>query len=1042
MGSGRGDEDLSTAIIRIHPLVLGVFLGILAPREERSYWLVNPSERFASPMTCRCLFKLLLIVTSLLIFANQRGWATAEAPPLQENQNYLVRSWMTGDGVPYNVVTSILQDRLGYLWMATTGGVARFDGRQFKTIEFPASLKRRGMNIRGIAEDGDAGILALLPSGEILRIRQEIVSVHPLTDRLPDHALSDVFVEADGTIWVGTLNCNLFRWKDGQLLSFGKAQGIERRAPSFSFAPDGEGRTWIAAGNFLGYYKDGALVPYRRPLGKKIIVAPSRVGGIWILADTRLYELKGDEVSALPSTPAELPSTATPRHLFEDRNHALWIATRHDGLFRYAQGELKPVDFGCDSALFVTEDREGGIWVGSEGCGVSMLRPKFFSLLAQNAGLTEKSCSGVAADSSGDLWVANREDGVVHLHNGQSQPVPPEYKLKANTISTSPNGEIWVGATDGLYRITPGQKTPPQKIETALTDIRSVLCTQNGDTWFSSYSLQLGYIHGESCYLLSAKDGYVPQRMTGLAEGRDGTIWIASTLGGLRRFTNRQLTTMPPPQTFTIASINGMYVDNAGLLWLATADGLVLFDNHEFFHFSEAQGLLDSLLLQIQEDDLGHLWLGARQGFYRVARDQLLDLAKGKRAKVDAMMLRKEDGVPSLSPVGGSSPLSVKDRNGQLWFATLQGVLGIDPGKTSTPSLHPPVVIQEIRVDDHGVSPITPSFRVPPGQHHIKFQFAALSFAATEKIRLWYQLEGIDPTWVETGSTRSAEYSSLPPRDYRLRVLASEKSPAVGDSADVLFTFSVVPAWWQTLWAQAGAIVVLTGTLVWGLRRYSHWQLKLQLERLKQAHAMEKERARIARDLHDELGGSLTRIAFGVDQLKRRLSGSEAHPLVEQLSQRVRRHASDLQRVVWVESAKNDSLDRVALFIGRFGQEYFRDSAVDCVVHGTSDIPAHPIAPEVQHHLVAIAKEAFNNVLKHAKATHVTVEVRFSQGIFEVKIKDDGVGFVAPAERDENHNGLVNMRARIAEVGGQLQIDGQPGNGTTVLVQWPYTPES
>jgi len=178
------------------------------------------------------------------------------------------------------------------------------------------------------------------------------------------------------------------------------------------------------------------------------------------------------------------------------------------------------------------------------------------------------------------------------------------------------------------------------------------------------------------------------------------------------------------------------------------------------------------------------------------------------------------------------------------------------------------------------------------------------------------------------------------------------------------------------------------------------------------------ERARIARDLHDELGGSLTRIAFGADQLKRRLAGSELHPLLEQLDDRIRRHASDLRRVVWMESAKNGSLDRLASLIARFGEDYFRDSRVECIVRISDPIPSDVIQPDVQHNLMVIAAQ-------------------FQQSVFSLTIKDNGIGFAPGADEDYDHNGLSNMRARIAEIHGKLEIRSQPGAGTEVSVLWP-----
>lgn len=250
------------------------------------------------------------------------------------------------------------------------------------------------------------------------------------------------------------------------------------------------------------------------------------------------------------------------------------------------------------------------------------------------------------------------------------------------------------------------------------------------------------------------------------------------------------------------------------------------------------------------------------------------------------------------------------------------------------------------------------------------------------------------------------------------------------------FDFSVTPAWWETTWTRAGTVLLLIGGAGWAFGRYENWRLQRQIERLRREHAVEYERARIARDLHDELGGSLTRIAFGADQLRRRLAGSEFDPLLEQLGGRIRRHASDLQRVVWAESAKNDSLERLVSLIARFGQDYFHDSRLECIVRVADPMPADRIQPDVQHNLIAIAKEAFSNVLKHAQATEVVITAHYRQPVFTLAIKDNGIGFVPAAGEDYDHNGLSNMRARVAEIRGKLEIRSQPGAGTEVSVIW------
>jgi signal transduction histidine kinase/streptogramin lyase len=945
------------------------------------------------------------------------------------SSGFYARTWTTDDGLPHNDVTHILQDRAGYIWLATLGGLTRFDGREFKTFDLPWDLQLRGYNIRGLAEEADSTLLLVIPNGDVVRLHDGAFSVHPITDSLKGLSPVDVYCDAEGAVWVGTEEGVLVRWQHGQTATFGKGEGIDRRSPAFSFATDRRGRTWIGTGGFLGCYSGGALVPFGRRLGSTILIAAARTGGIWILADSHLSRLDDGELTAVLSAPDQLSPASLPRHVFEDRDHSVWISTGLKGLYRFAQGKLDRVAGLDDFTRAVAEDREGDIWVGTEGGGVSMLRQNFFSLYDDRAGLPAKTSGAVCVDPAGDVWFANRQGGVVRRHGGLFQAPPGTGKLFVNTVCPDHEGGLWVGGSQGLYHLPADPALPPREFPLASMDIRTLFCARNGDLWFASSLGAVGLIRGGRCRMLSAGDGYEAVRGgTAIAEDRTGAIWIGTGSGSLWKILDGRPSRVDFPAEIPVVPIHTLYTDSSGLLWIGTANGLVLHDGGGFRRFTEAEGLFDRIIFQIEEDNLGYLWLGSRHGLYRVSRESLLALARGAADHVSSMAIGKEDGLPATSMIVNGQPLSWKDSAGILWFATLHGVLAVDPTKIAVPSAHPPVLVEQTLLDGRAQDMSLP-IRVPGGRHRLEFQFAVLSFAAAEKIHLRHQLVGIDPGWVETGAARTASYSSLPPGKYRLRVTT--------DGAGGGLDFVVAPAWWQTIWARAGGAILLIGCAGWAFSRYAHWRLQRELERLKREHAVEDERARIARDLHDELGGSLTRIAFGADQLKRRLIGSEAHPLLEQLNDRIRRHASDLQRIIWVESAKNDSLDRLAFLIARFGQDYFHDSRVECIVRIADPIPPARIQPEVQHNLIAVAKEAFNNVLKHAHATEVVITARFHESAFELAIKDNGIGFVSVAGEDFEHNGFSNMRARIAEIGGKLEIRGEPGAGTVVSVVWP-----
>jgi len=942
---------------------------------------------------------------------------------------FYARTWTTDEGLPHNDVTHIIQDRTGYIWLATLGGLSRFDGREFKTVDLPLELKERGYNIRGLVEEADSSLLLVLPNGDVVRSNRGEFSIHPITASLKGETPIDLFAEPGGAVWVGTGEGNLFRWQNGRTEKFGKNEGIDRRAPVFSFATDGRGRTWIGTGSFLGYYSNGALVPFERRLGSTILIADAHPSGIWILADSSLLRLDEGALTVALSSPDQLPPTVLSRNVFEDHNHTVWIATGRRGLFRCAHGMLERIPVLDDFTRTVAEDSEGDIWVGTEGSGVSILRPNCFSVYDTKVGLQEKTSGAVCVDRAGDVWFANHQGGAVRGRGSHFQAAPGTEDLGVNTVCPGRDGDVWVGGSQGIHRLKAGSSAPLWKFPLPAMDVRTLFCARNGDLWFANAQGALGFIRGDHYRLFSADDGYasVPGG-TAIAEDPAGAIWIGPESGSLWRFSGGRLSPVAFPSSIPIAPIHVLHMDAAGLLWIGTANGLVLRQGGEFRRFTEADGIFDRIIFQIEEDNLGYLWLGSRHGLYRVRREALLSLANGTAGHVVSTTLGKEDGLPATSMVVNGQPLSWKDSSGTLWFTTLHGVLAVYPTKVAVPSEHPPVLVEQTLLDGRAQEMASP-LRVPAGRHRLEFQLAVLSYAAAEKVRLWHELEGIDPGWVETGVGQRASYSSLPPGRYRLRV-ATEGSEGGLD-------FSVTPAWWQTLWARAGAVVVLIGGAGWAFGRYENWRLQRQLERLKREHAVEYERARIARDLHDELGGSLTRIAFGADQLKRRLAGSEFHSLLEQLDDRIRRHASDLQRVVWAESAKNDSLERLVSLITRFGQDYFRDSRVECIVRITDPIPSARIQPEVQHNLIAIAKEAFNNVLKHAHATEVVIAAQYQQPVFTLTIKDNGIGFVPAVGEDYDHNGLSNMRTRVAEIRGRFELRSQPGTGTEISVIWP-----
>ncbi|HWI58198.1 MAG TPA: ATP-binding protein, partial [Bacillota bacterium] len=241
---------------------------------------------------------------------------------------------------------------------------------------------------------------------------------------------------------------------------------------------------------------------------------------------------------------------------------------------------------------------------------------------------------------------------------------------------------------------------------------------------------------------------------------------------------------------------------------------------------------------------------------------------------------------------------------------------------------------------------------------------------------------------------------------------------------------SVQPFVWQTAWFKAAAAASLAALLAWAVRRVERWRAGLRLERLHRKHALERERARISRDIHDDLGASLTQIVFLSEQADSRLPQPEP-----QWNQRIRTAARNtirsLDEIVWAVSPKHDTLESLANYLTQFVLEHFGLAGVQCLLEIPTVLPAAELSAEVRHNLLLATREAVQNVVAHAKATQARVKLELTEAALEISVSDNGAGFPQVPSIAQG-NGLLNMRRRLDQIGGETTITSNPGSGTTV----------
>ena len=329
------------------------------------------------------------------------------------------------------------------------------------------------------------------------------------------------------------------------------------------------------------------------------------------------------------------------------------------------------------------------------------------------------------------------------------------------------------------------------------------------------------------------------------------------------------------------------------------------------------------------------------------------------------------------------------------------------------------------------------------------FQYTALSFASPEKVRFRYRLTSIDPEWIEAGGgAPGARYPKLPPGHYEFRVTACNNegrwNPEGGRIA-----LTVLPPYWQTWWFMAVAAAGSVSAVAGGARYWMFRRLRRRLRLLEQQHALEKERSRIARDMHDEIGARLTQISFLCELVKRDLDHpAEARKDLDRMSGAAREVIKGLEEIVWTVNPKHDSLDDLATYLTRYAQEVFQGSAIACTLDIPLHLPAMPLSADVRHNLFLAVKEALNNIVKHAAASAVKIQLRVGPGAYAITITDNGRGFHRSTPRSPDGDGaarepaagdgLANMRERLEASGGRCRIESHPQRGTTVVLEMPH----
>ncbi|HEY0083721.1 MAG TPA: two-component regulator propeller domain-containing protein [Pyrinomonadaceae bacterium] len=989
------------------------------------------------------------LICGLSPHANGRASAAAAAPFAPRLPGFHAETWTTEQGLPGDTVRAVRQTRDGYLWIATQGGLARFDGVRFQVFNQQNVKAFRTNECSELLEDASGQLWIGTIGGGLLRYAAGKFTAYGRAEGLANDVVIRLFEDRAGRLWITSYE-SLTLFDGNKFTTFNTGDG-GRSVYALPFYEDDAGRVWFFTSRSTGFTSSSALGFYhegRLHTGDEAArlfphkFAGTNSGGLPVRDALWLQSPETRTLARLPfaaeGARAEVKYAAdiNPTRAYEDAHGRLWITSSLNELFLLTEGKLRRVALqdaqgGAINALHA--DREGNLWVGT-GHGLTKLKAQAFAAYTVADGLAHESSWTIFEDSRGDLWIGTsagvnrrRADGGFDIYTERDGMAGSAVV----SIAEDASGGLWFASTDGLTNYREGKFQAYARREGLLSEnVRAVLFDRRGRLWVGTVG-GLHLFEAGRFKPYTTAEGLAHNSVLFLHEDAGGSLWIG-TPNGLSRMRDERFEVFTTKDGLASNIVIGAHEPGDGALWFGTlGGGLARYRDGRFKSITSAAGLGDDTITRVLADGAGNVWMGSTRGVLRASLKDLNDYADERVRSVTCVAYGKADGMPSIDCSGGTQPAGWRTRAGALWFPTAQGVAVVDPSRLVRNEVPPPVVVEQLVVDRAPVE-MADGLRLPRGSRTVEIQFTALSFVAPSKVRFRYMLEGFDRDWVEAGARRDAFYTNLPPGSYRFRVLAANDDGVWSESGATL-AFILPPYFYQTRWFYLVA-AVLTACAMWGVYRLRVRQLKREFV------AVLDERNRIARELHDSLAQGFTSISIQLEAVSAKM-GAPHDAAREHLNQArllVRSSLAEARRTVRALRSELLEAGDLAAALSQVAGQLTAGTNVSAQVTATG--ATRPLPARIESNLLRVGQEALTNAVRHAGALTVRARVEYGDGQVTLRIEDDGQGFDVHTTDASSHGGgfgLRGMRERLTQIGGTLSVESLPGRGTQITATVP-----
>src|SRR5688572_6566695 len=947
------------------------------------------------------------------------------------------------EGLVNNKAKFMFQDSKGKLYIGTFGGVSMYDGSRFTNFDYNNGLGNTLVN--DIVEMGDDSVWILVNAQKINYIVNGRLKTFTPADNFTP-VINKLIKCSDG-YYYAIADEGLFKLQNRKFIKMdlsGMPEGSE--AISLNKAIEFDKKLFIVSdphyqfnvGNLLVYdLIEKKLIAYKLGVNPVCLFSPS-ADQLWISSYTNFYIFDGFDGRNILLKPfpysTQFPKGILPRVFCKDRQNNLWVGTLK-GIYKispdgdtilFTKENGLPTDF--QTSIF--QDQEDNIWFTNEHTGLCKLSNQQLVYYPQyKPGLTVTDISVTPFTDS--VWFYDVDHGQVWLElpHGQGKKFqfdkthlhPGRFLFSKNAYITSINKIFsWDKANEQQMLLVPFYTDPDP-----LSGFSDAMVDKNGNLVAAASTKILAFSGNR---VLSESFEYMTDQFT---IDKMDRIWVAPRSNKLFCFEvtghsdNAKITLLKKFEKITPNSPRSITADRDGNIWIGTRnegifyfslDGLTI---RSVRNITSKDGLSENFISRLFCDHDNNIWACSSSGLdkIKVTNNNFLieNITRGNNLYLPTIKV-------------------VQSANRMIWILSNSGIITYDPIRPAATNWKPKLDFFDIVYSNKSEQAIPKDRELKYFQNNLTFHISAPTYIDEKQTRFSYLLEGSgNENWSEPSSHSSINFVNLSPGEYILKAKATFLHglyPAVESN----FSFTILPPWWLTWWFKSIIAIALIALILLALRYYINRKLELQRVMLEKKQAIEKERTRIATDMHDDLGAGLSQIKFLSEAIGMK---RQKHLSIEEEVSSIRSFSDEMidkmGEIVWALNEKNDTLTDLLSYTRSYAVEYLAQNSIICHVEEPDNVPQDYVSSEFRRNIYLTVKESLHNIVKHAQATEVFIKIEITKWL-TIHIRDNGIG-INNSTKNSWGNGLVSMNNRIRELKGTFEVEKM--EGTLIKIKVP-----